>query len=148
MTCSATLTTLLPVISATVMFRSAAAARIEMVGANAGGKEEAKLRRFLDPLSGDVGWPKRRCDQDVRSGNMLIKLCLGVGQRDQFVAPCFQHFTQPKSVFRTSQELRRRFRSRTTRVENGDYFHGSLLPVEIWLSEGKHRIQMRPVVYA
>ena len=120
--------------------------QIEMVGPNAGGEEEAKLRRLFDSFSGDVGRPKRRGDHDVRCGQLLIKLRLSIGQRNQFVAPHLQHLTQPKSVFRASQELRGLFSRRTTRIKNGDDFHGLLLSTESYLFEKQDGIQIRTAV--
>ena len=98
-----------------------------MIGPYSGGQEEAKVGRPFDPFSGDVGGPEGSGDKDVRCWDLLINASAGVGYRHQLVAPSLHHFPQPKGIFRASQELRGVFRRWTTRVKNGNDFHGALL---------------------
>ena len=74
---------------------------------------------------------------------MLINPTPCVGNCDQLVAPSLHHFPYPKGIFRASQELGSIFRRGTTRVKNGNDFHGALLPTRIYSMDRQGCLRVR-----
>ena len=104
-TCSATLTTLLPVISATVMLRWAAAAKSKWSDPTPAVSSNFRLGARPIRSRGDIGGPEGSGDDHVGVGQVAIESRARIGDGHEVMPARLYHLPQAKGVLGATEEF-------------------------------------------